>query len=55
MRALLADIPQHFLDGEAPPANELAKAGESEWTKKNMSTMKQAEIAVFKKLGHFTA
>lgn len=52
---MLNDLAQHFFDGETLPAEELAKAGESEWTKKSMSTMKQIEMTVFKKLGYFKA
>jgi hypothetical protein len=40
---------KHFIDGEDFPAAELAKLTESEWTKKNMSTMKKTEISVFEK------
>ncbi|KXL44410.1 hypothetical protein M433DRAFT_155048 [Acidomyces richmondensis BFW] len=44
----------HFFDGETLPEKELAKAGESEWTKKNMETMKEAKVAIFQKLSQYT-
>jgi hypothetical protein len=39
---------QHYFDGETLPEEELKKAGESEWTKKNMSTMKEIQVTPFK-------
>lgn len=41
---------QHYFDGDSLPEQELAKASESEWTKKNMSTMKDTQVAAFKRL-----
>ncbi|KAK4496019.1 hypothetical protein PRZ48_013288 [Zasmidium cellare] len=43
----------HFFDGDLLPEEELAKASESEWTKKNMSTMKDAQIMAFKRLSYY--
>ncbi|OQN98122.1 hypothetical protein B0A48_15954 [Cryoendolithus antarcticus] len=44
----------HYFDGVALPEAELAKSGESEWSKKNMAAMKETQIAIFKKLSQFT-
>lgn len=46
------DNGQHYFDGQSLPEQELAKAGESEWTKKVMSAMKVTQLAVFKKLSY---
>ncbi|EME77271.1 uncharacterized protein MYCFIDRAFT_83221 [Pseudocercospora fijiensis CIRAD86] len=43
---LVADKPKYL-------TLELARASESEWTKKSMGSMKKAEVAVFKKLAYF--
>ncbi|KAK3099054.1 hypothetical protein LTR53_019180, partial [Teratosphaeriaceae sp. CCFEE 6253] len=45
----------HFFDGEALPEQELAKASESEWTKKHLASMKAAQVAPFKKLSQYSA
>ncbi|KXT05145.1 hypothetical protein AC578_7605 [Pseudocercospora eumusae] len=56
-KPLLAQKPKfltlHFFDGQALPEQELAKASESEWTKKSMASMKKAEVAAFQKLAYF--
>ena len=44
----------HFFDGESLPDQELAKCSESEWTKKNMGSMKDMNVAASKKLGYFS-
>ncbi|KAK3679195.1 hypothetical protein LTR78_000756 [Recurvomyces mirabilis] len=43
----------HYIDGESLPEKELAKAAESERTKKNLSEMKATQMAIFKKLAQF--
>ena len=44
----------HFFDGESLPDQELAKCTESEWTKKNLNSMKDMKMQAFKKLGYFS-
>lgn len=45
---------KHFFDGEKLPEAELGKAGEGERTKRNMSSMKATQLAVFKKLSYYS-
>ncbi|SMQ49042.1 unnamed protein product [Zymoseptoria tritici ST99CH_1A5] len=42
----------HYIDGETFPAAEMAKLGESEWTKKIMSGLKKSEMGVFEKVSY---
>ncbi|KAK3627945.1 hypothetical protein LTR56_018935 [Elasticomyces elasticus] len=44
----------HYFDGESLPEQELAGASGSEWTKKQLGSMKAQQMAVFKKLSHHT-
>ncbi|KAK5717026.1 hypothetical protein LTR17_016168 [Elasticomyces elasticus] len=44
----------HYFDGESLPEQELAGAGGSEWTKKQLGSMKAQQMAVFKTLSHYT-
>jgi len=44
----------HFFDGELPE-KELAGASESEWTKKQLGSMKAQQMAIFKQLSLHTA
>ncbi|KAK5117992.1 hypothetical protein LTR62_004036 [Meristemomyces frigidus] len=43
----------HYFDGEALPTEELAKAGESERTKRNLGSLTSQEMAVFRKLSQY--
>ncbi|KAK5674465.1 hypothetical protein LTS10_012853 [Elasticomyces elasticus] len=44
----------HYFDGDSLPEQELAGASGSEWTKKQLGSMKAQQMAVFKKLSHYT-
>ncbi|KAK4891375.1 hypothetical protein LTR27_010029 [Elasticomyces elasticus] len=44
----------HYFDGDSLPEQELAGASGSEWTKKQLGSMKAQQMAVFKTLSHYT-
>ncbi|KAK0288889.1 hypothetical protein LTR91_018424 [Friedmanniomyces endolithicus] len=44
----------HFFDGASLPEKELAGASGSEWTKKQLGSMKETQMAIFKKLSQYT-
>ncbi|TKA74995.1 hypothetical protein B0A55_02649 [Friedmanniomyces simplex] len=43
----------HFFDGASLPEKELAGASGSEWTKKQLGSMKETQMAIFKKLSMY--